>query len=387
MLRVGIGALLFAALAGCIQQPTVVRPTARAVAPSVPMHPYWQFAPGRAAADNDGYQPPRTLAVLLPMSGALATAAAPIRDGLLAGYYAERRRRPELRFYDTRGTPEGARQALAQALADGAEQVLGPLAREEVAAVFAAQPPVPLLALNRSGQPPPHNAASYSLAPEDEGAAAARYLLARSVRRVVALGNDEDAATRAIAALRAGLARGGGEIVETISISGTPDSASTARLRAALSGDNAADAVFIALRGNQARLLATQWQRTRVGNRLRVATSQLLSGTGTAVDDRVLDGIVFTGEPWPAGRAQPALAAASALAERLPTARGAAARLFAFGLDAWRLSAHLPQLAYHADVRVAGATGELRLDGDGMVQRTPAWLTFRRGEVVVLEQE
>jgi len=51
------------------------------------------------------------------------------------------------------------------------------------------------------------------------------------------------------------------------------------------------------------------------------------------------------------------------------------------------LSAHLPQLAYHADVRVAGATGELRLDGDGVVQRTPAWLTFRRGEVVVLEQE
>ena len=54
----------------------------------------WRFDAGnRPPADSDGYRPPVKLAVLLPLSGNLATAAAPVRDGLLAGYYGERRRR------------------------------------------------------------------------------------------------------------------------------------------------------------------------------------------------------------------------------------------------------------------------------------------------------
>jgi len=387
MLRGCIGALLFAVLAGCIQQRAVVRPLMPTEVPPVQAHSHWRFTPARVAADSDGYQPPTRLAVLLPMSGPLAAAAVPVRDGLLAGYYGERRRRPELSFYDTRSTADGARQALAQALDAGADQVLGPLAREEVAAVFAAALPVPLLALNRADGPPPHNGASYSLAPEDEGAAAAHYLLARGVRRVVALGNDDDSAARSIAALRDGLQRGGGEIVDTLRIRANQDRAAIARLRAALTGEHAVDAVFIALRGNQARLLAAQWDGTRAGSRPRVATSQLLQGTGTPNEDRVLDGIVFPGEPWLAGRAQPPLAAVSVLADRLPSARGAAGRLFAFGFDAWQLSTHLAQLASRPDLQLSGATGTLRLDAEGMVQRTPVWLTFRRGTVALLDEE
>lgn len=53
-------------------------------------------AGNRPPADHDGYRPPMRLGVLLPLSGNLATAAAPVRDGLLAGYYGERRNRPEL---------------------------------------------------------------------------------------------------------------------------------------------------------------------------------------------------------------------------------------------------------------------------------------------------
>jgi len=48
------------------------------------------------------------------------------------------------------------------------------------------------------------------------------------------------------------------------------------------------------------------------------------------------------------------------------------------------LSVHLVQLIHAPDASLHGATGELRLDHTGMVQRTPVWLTFRRGEVVIL---
>ena len=64
------------------------------------------------------------LAVLLPLSGPLSAAAAPVRDGLLAGYYGEHRRRPEIRFYDTASSPVDATNAYARAVADGAELVV-----------------------------------------------------------------------------------------------------------------------------------------------------------------------------------------------------------------------------------------------------------------------
>jgi len=372
-----IAALMMAALlAGCVTRPTGGELRIQTAQP----RSHWQFAAARAPADSDGYQPPAQLAVLLPLSGSLATAAAPVRDGFLAGYYAESRTRPRLYFYDTRSTPEGAREALARAVADGAGQIVGPLGREEVAALFVSPLPVPTLALNRAQGAPADNAGSYSLAPEDEGAAAAQYLLARQARRVVALTNGEDAATRSIDALRAGLLTGGGEVVETIALGNSVGSAGT-RL-AAVIGE--ADAVFLAVRGAQARLLAPRLTKTRIGERPKVATSQLVQGTGKAQEDRALDGIVFPGTPWPTNPSRWPLAAA-APGNNLPTARGAAARLFAFGVDAWTMSARLAYLAQRPDAVVSGATGTLRMGPDGTVYRTPAWLTFRRGVVVADE--
>jgi len=368
-------AALLALLAGCATQ-QAVSPRIHTVQPKA----HWQFAPGRALAGSDGYQPPAQLAVLLPMTGSLSAAAAPVRDGLLAGYYAESRPRPRLYFYDTRSTPEGARQALARALAEGADQIVGPLGREEVAAVFAGPLAVPTLALNRASGAPADNAGSYSLAPEDEGAAIAQYLLARQARRVVVISNGEDAAARSIDALRAGLLTGGGEVVETIALGNSVSNAG-ARL-AAVIGE--VDAVFLAVRGPQARLLASRLERTRIGERLRVATSQLVQGTGKAQEDRVLDGIVFPGEPWPADPSRWPLTSA-APGNRLPTAHGAAARLFAFGVDAWSMSARLAWLAQRPDAILTGATGQLRMGPDGTVYRIPAWLTFRRGAVTVDE--
>ena len=72
----------------------------------------------------------------------------------------------------------------------------------------------------------------------------------------------------------------------------------------------------------------------------------------------------------------------SVVGASLPTARGPAARLFAFGFDAWKLTAYLEHLATGKNVQLQGATGELRLDGFGNVIRTPAWSTFSGGQSV-----
>ncbi|SOD56299.1 hypothetical protein SAMN06296416_10963 [Pseudoxanthomonas wuyuanensis] len=340
----------------------------------------WRFNAGnRPPAERDGYRPPLKLAVLLPLSGEMATAAAPVRDGLLAGYYGERRRRPQIDFFDTAGSAGGAVAAYDRAVAAGADFVLGPLGRDEVSALFARpELAVPALVLNRGATPPPPGNAGFSLAPEDDGVAAAEYLLNRERRNALVIGGSDDSGRRAAQAFGERFRERGGNIVQALSVGDAPGDLSTALTAAAQAG---VDAVFLAVKGATARAITPQLAFAGLGGKSRVGTSQLLSGTGKAEEDMALDGIIFPTELW-TSRGVAGLPAASVVGEQLPTARGPAARLFAFGYDAWLLTAYLEQLAVNANADLRGATGTLQIDGFGNVMRAPAWSTFSGGRTV-----
>lgn len=347
-------------------------------------HPFeqgaqWRFAVGnRPPADSDGYRPPTKLAVLLPLSGDLATAAAPVRDGLLTGYYGERRRRPEIDFYDTAGTPGGAIAAYGRAVAAGADFIVGPLGRDEVGALFN-QPnlSVPMLVLNRTAETPPSGNAGFSLAPEDDGVIAAGYLLERERRTALVIAGNDDNGRRAAQAFSDSFRERGGTIVQTLTVADTPGDLSAVLTAAAQRGT---DAVFLALKGAPARAIMPQLALAGLSGKTRVATSQLPSGTGKPEEDMALDGIVFPTDPW-TSRGTAGLPPASMVGERISTARGPAARLFAFGYDAWLLTAYLEKLAL-GNTELRGATGKLQLDGFGNVLRSPTWSTFSAGRAV-----
>jgi hypothetical protein len=340
----------------------------------------WRFdLNGRPAAERDGYRPPVKLAVLLPLSGPLAAASAPVRDGFLAGYYGETRRRPEIDFFDTAGTASGALAAYSRAAAAGVDFVVGPLGRDEVGALFASPTlDVPVLALNRGNVAPPPGNAAFSLAPEEDGVIAAEYLLARERRSALVISGSDDNGRRAAAAFRERFIERGGSVVDTLSVGEAPGDLSANLSAAAQKG---VDSVFLAVRGSTARVLTPQLALAGLGAKSRVGTSQLTQGTGKPEEDTALDGISFPTEAWTA-RGIAGLPAASVAAAQLPTARGGAARLFAFGHDAWRLSAYLERLATGDNAQLEGATGLLRLDGLGNVLRTPAWSTFSGGRPV-----
>lgn len=341
----------------------------------------WAFDAGnRPPAEADGYRPPVKLAVLLPLSGNLAAAAAPVRDGLLTGYYGEHRRRPDISFYDT---ASGAVAAYRQAVAEGNDFVLGPLGRDEVGAVFG-QPdlPVPVLALNRGSVAPPAGSASFSLSPEDEGIAASEFLFDRGARRVLVLAGSDDGLRRSVAALRERFGERGGSVAASLDV--REDLAGLLpQLQAAAQSEGGVDAIFLAVKGPAARAVAPQLAAAGLAGKPRVATSQLLSGTGEPGEDALLDGIAYPTEAWTA-RGIPMLPTAESVGARLKTARGPGARLFAFGYDAWLLTAYLEKLALDADGEVHGATGTLRMDGFGNIQRRPAWSTFSGGQPVPL---
>src|SRR5690606_29160630 len=315
--------------------------------------------------------------LLLPLSGGQSAAAAAVRDGFLAGYYGESRRRPELHFYDTAA---GVRGAYQRAAADGNDFVVGPLTRDEVDALFGGPAlPVPLLALNRGNRLPQAGSAGFSLSPEDEGISLAGYLLDHGAKRVLIVAGSEDGQRRTAGAARAQLERRGVAIVASLDYA---DDLSAA-LRQAAGAEGGIDAVLLALKGSQARVLAPQLVAAGLAAVPRVASSQVVSGTGKADEDMALDGIVFPTETWGVRRVDGLLPQASAAA-LVDTAKGPAARLFAFGYDAWLLTGYLERLAMSPNAEIAGATGRLGLDGFGNVVRRPSWSRFTGGVPVPL---
>ncbi len=329
----------------------------------------WNFD-GRPPADRDGYRPPLKLGVLLPLTGGQAAAASAVRDGFLSGYYGETRRKPAVRFYDTAG---GANAAYGRAVAEGNDFVVGPLGRDEVDAVFADDTPqVPLLALNRGNRIPPAGSAGFSLSPEDEGISLAQYLIERGAKRVLIVGGGEDGQRRSASAAKAQLERRGVQVAGNVGIG-----ADYAPLAPGV------DALLLAMKGPQARALMPQLALAGINAATRVATSQITSGTGKPAEDAVLDGIVYPTESWGV-RGVSGLPSQASAAARLDTAKGPAARLFAFGFDAWLVTAYLERLALSANAGIDGATGRLSLDGFGNVLRQPSWSRYSGGVPVPL---
>lgn len=380
----GLAVLALALLAACAvpprvssERPAAHRSRARPGWPQAGMPAPEILAPLAAG----GRWPPRAIALLLPLTGAYAEAAESVRDGVLAGYYALPAPRPALRLYDTGGGPEGALAAYRQAQTDAADLALGPLTREAVDAL-AAEPalPLPLLALNRPVSPLPPGHASFALTPEDEAAAVADRMLRYGQRRILAVAAGGDAtAQRVLEAFAARLREGGGEVREVATVvPGSADFGAVLAQSFARLGAEGHDAVFVALRAPEARLLIPQLAVAGFEPRPLLATSQILIGGGNARLDRELDGIEFTDLAWRLNP-PPGLPEAERTAAALPSARGGGARLFAFGLDAIGLIGRLPALLADPEAGMDGATGRLRLDLFGNVVRTPAWAVFRGG--------
>ena len=86
----------------------------------------------------------KQIAVLLPLSGRTGESAAAIRDGIMAAYYQDELESPELRFYDTGGNAQLIWSVYQQAVADGAEFVIGPLLKDSIQQLEqSGQLPVP----------------------------------------------------------------------------------------------------------------------------------------------------------------------------------------------------------------------------------------------------
>lgn len=117
---------------------------------------------------------PARTAVLLPLTGPLAANSEALRNGMLTAY-KEAGMQGDLRFYDSNATPIPALyQQLQQ---DKAELIIGPLLKDQVEALLALNPKVPVLALNEpDGKMARPDIFYYSLAPTADAAETAIHI-------------------------------------------------------------------------------------------------------------------------------------------------------------------------------------------------------------------
>jgi outer membrane PBP1 activator LpoA protein len=361
-----------------------------------------QSAPGVPPAVAGGPH----IALLLPVTGRAASAALSVRDGFLTAYYqAPAAERPRVLVYDT-GTQSVA-EALAEAVRQGADFVVGPLTREEVTAAAdypGARPP--LLALNflPAEHPAPARFYQYALSPEDEARLAARRILEDHKRRGVALVPAGDWGARVLAAFKQQLQEGGGDLLASAQFeAGRTDYAgpitevlrisdSTARYKRLESilgtklqfeprrrGD--IEFIFAPAQASVERLLRPQLRFHFAGDIPTYATSDAFEPELHANDD--LDGLIFPDMPWMLG-GDLADAVRGVTHEAWPSGGRNRGRLFAFGFDAFRLAAALRRQGVSGNISVDGLTGHLSLDATRRVHRELGWAQLKNGEVRVL---
>jgi outer membrane PBP1 activator LpoA protein len=347
------------------------------------------------------------MAVLLPFSSRAAEAADAIRDGLLAAYYGGgQEQRPALQFYDTGGDPQHLLAVYQQAIAEGAEFVIGPLLKESIEALSApAELPVPVLALNHSDAVSQESGLplyQFGLAPEDEAQQVATRAVADGHERLIALVPDNAWGKRVYAAFEQELTRLGGQVLDVEYYqSGSADFA--APIRHALNLEDSdrrhraiqhllgeklnfeerrrrdVQAVVILAFPREARQIKPQLRFHHAGGLPVYSTSHVYQASDDPSIDRDMDGMLFCDIPWTLDR-DGEWSAQRKQVETLWPGRGLRyQRLFALGFDAYQVVPWLDTLGLPGFSRFPGATGALSLDDGRRLHRTLEWARFSGG--------
>jgi uncharacterized protein len=370
-------------------------------------NPWHPAAPGIVASLLAEYQAmtefPQSVALLLPLSGRQAAAAGAVRDGFIGAYIAQGNtaERPALRVYDTAAL--GTTAAWELAVRNGADFVVGPLLKEELAELGGAElPGATGLALNWADDHVvlPPNIFQFALAPEDEAAEVARRAVRDGHRRALALAHDSEQGRRMVQSFVTAFEAAGGEVLDSqlfdpreadfsVEITGllliAESRARHQRMQSVLGRTleyeprrrQDADFLFLAARPAEALLIRPQL-RFHYASDLPVYATSSIFDAGRSRNTE-LDGVLFADMPWRVGAGDGAFMAQFRAFG--PNALERSGRLFAFGADAYRLVPLLHNRSESLASGVPGQTGVLQVGPEGRIHRVLEWGRFEEGEV------
>lgn len=295
------------------------------------------------------------IALLLPTrSKIFARHATALRDGFMAAARSQTQTVLPVREYPVSEAVDETLKNYRDAIAAGAKVVVGPLTRDGVTALAFGEPvPVPTLALNIPDQTgrAPGNLYMLSLQVEGEARQAAQLAYRNNHRRAQIIASGNPLQRRTQSAFSAEFSRLGGTVLAE------PIPPDPNRLKTAVRAD--ADMVFLALDHDNARIV-----RAYLGATPAYATSSVNAGDRGALAAFDLANVTFVDMPWLLEPDHPAVM-------NYPRPESGSAdieRLYALGIDAWRIAQLL--LAGARELKLDGVTGELTLGPDGIIERS-----------------
>ena len=354
-----------------------------------------------------GLDYPTQIALILPLSGRQQAAGMAVRDGFLAALLQQgASRRPMLNVYDS--AEMGATTAYRQAVAEGAQFIVGPLTKDEVTAIATSgETSVLTLALNQTADntAPPPLLFQFSLDPEEEARQVAQRVAADGRMRGLVLLPNNDWGQRVFRAFDTELKTLGGEIAGMrfydptardfsqpitqlllIDESRARASALSAALGTRLEfeprrrGD--AQFVFIGAQPVQGRSLRPALRFHLAEDLAVYATSDIFEPDAQANND--LEGVIFPDMPWVISPDAASSQLRSALTRHWPVRARGRGRLYAFGFDACRIVPLLKAGQFGSTYAIPGMTGLLSLDERGYVRRELDWARVSDGKAAPL---
>jgi uncharacterized protein len=328
------------------------------------------------------------IALLLPLSGRSESVGAAVRDGFIAAYLQQDpATRPLLKVYDT--AAETVAGAYRHAVEEGAAFMVGPLTKEDVAAVVPVRAAkTPELALNFLGDTVNAGTEFYQFAllPEDEARGVARRLVADGKLHGVALIAQGELGTRVQKAFVDEFTQLGGTLVDggrfdasradfsdiikqVLQVHGVKGEASTHRTDV--------DFIFLEAPPSAARLILPQLKFNYAGDVPVYATSDSFEPNPSANSD--LDGLFFADMPWMVSADPTVIQTRDSVRTAWPSRTARLDRLYAFGFDAYHLVPVIKANALSPTQDVAGTTGLLSLDDRHRVRRELEWVQVKSG--------
>lgn len=351
---------------------------------------------------------PEHIALLLPLSGRYNKSAQAIQNGFFAAYYAAKNQgySPSIRVYDTE--QNSLENTYNQAVQQGAQLVVGPLLKQNVAALKHIS--VPTIALNQNTTDNARkNLIYFALSPQDEAQQAAIHAFAAGSRQALIFAPDNRWGKQVAQQFTQKWQKLGGKVTHVSyyqknaqalhqavknsllvdqSIARMRQLRTTIRKNVRFNPRTRKDADMVFLIGstyaaNQIRpflryYFAGSWPVYALSN---------INNSSSTTAQHDLNGIKFCDVPW---LVQPQL-----LPNSLQTMQQnsndiwqqqskSEKRLYAMGVDAFRIINNWNRLHALPQLGLAGATGTLFLDKNGNIHRQLPWARIQYGKMVAM---
>ncbi|WP_116829191.1 penicillin-binding protein activator [Pseudomonas syringae] len=350
-------------------------------------------------------EPITKIALLLPQDGQLAAVAKALREGFMAAHFQAQlagENPPAIQVFDS-SRITSMDEFYRQAQAAGVQLVVGPLEKNLVKQLNSRQQlPITTLALNYSdtSNEGPAQLYQFGLAAEDEAREVARRAWADGKRSAVAMVPKGEWGDRVLDAFRKSWQAKGGTLIAAEHVDQPVELAQQVadlfqlrnsegraqRLQSTAGTQIAAqpsrrqdiDFMFLAATPQQAQQIKPTMVFQYAGDVPVYATSHLFTNSNDHAQYMDLNGVRFCETPWLLNAEDPLRQQVTA---QWPQAAGSLGRLYAMGIDAYRLAPRLAQLKAMPDSRIDGLSGSLSLNPGRRVERQLPWAEFVDGKV------